>query len=116
MKNISKTSPNPVEKTTAIRVSIVEDDVPAREILVGWLAQAEGFEFVSQHGSAEEGLKELPVQKPDVVLMDIKLPGLNGVECVRQLKPSLHQTQFTRCTRIRSTFSTPSRRAPRDTC
>jgi len=94
MKSISKTLTSPVEKATAIRVSIVEDDVPAREILVGWLARAEGFEFVSQHGSAEEGLKELPGQKPDVVLMDIKLPGLNGVECVRQLKPSLPQTQF----------------------
>ena len=94
MKSISKTLTNPVEKSTAIRVSIVEDDVPAREILVGWLSRAEGFEFVSQHGSAEEGLKELPAQMPDVVLMDIKLPGINGVECVRQLKPSLPQTQF----------------------
>jgi len=94
MKNICKTQANPVEKTTVIRVSIVEDDVAAREILVGWLARADGFEFASQHGSAEEGLRELPGQKPDVVLMDIKLPGLNGVECVRQLKPRLPQTQF----------------------
>lgn len=77
-----------------IRVSIVEDDVPAREILADWLARADGFQFVSECGSAEEGLDELPRHKPDVVLMDIKLPGLNGVECVRQLKPKLPQTQF----------------------
>ena len=77
-----------------IRVSIVEDDAPAREILADWLAHAEGFQFVSGFGSAEEGLAELPRQKPDVVLMDIKLPGMSGVDCVRQLKPQLPQTQF----------------------
>lgn len=77
-----------------IRVSIVEDDAPTREILAGWLARAEGFQFVSEFGSAEEGLAGLPGQKPDVVLMDIKLPGMNGVECIRQLKPQLPQTQF----------------------
>lgn len=77
-----------------IRVSIVEDDVPAREILVDWLAHADGFQFISECGSAEEGLAELPRQKPDVVLMDIKLPGMSGVDCVRQLKPQLPQTQF----------------------
>lgn len=77
-----------------IRVSIVEDDAPTREILAGWLTRAEGFQFVSEFGSAEEGLAGLPGQKPDVVLMDIKLPGMNGVECIRQLKPQLPQTQF----------------------
>jgi DNA-binding NarL/FixJ family response regulator len=82
------------DKTMPIRVSIVEDDAPAREILADWLAHADGFEFVSKCSTAEEGLEELPGQKPDVVLMDIKLPGINGVECVRQLKPKLPQTQF----------------------
>jgi len=77
-----------------IRVSIVEDDKPAREILTGWLADATDFEFVSAFGSGEDGLLQLPMQRPDVVLMDIKLPGLSGVECVRQLKPVLPQTQF----------------------
>jgi DNA-binding NarL/FixJ family response regulator len=77
-----------------IRVSIVEDDAPTREILAGWLTRAEGFQFVSEFGSAEDGLAGLPGQKPDVVLMDIKLPGMNGVECIRQLKPQLPQTQF----------------------
>jgi DNA-binding NarL/FixJ family response regulator len=82
------------EKTPPLRVSIVEDDAPTREILAEWLAQAEGFQFVSGFGSAEDSLEKLPRQKPDVVLMDIKLPGMNGVECVRQLKPQLPQTQF----------------------
>jgi DNA-binding NarL/FixJ family response regulator len=78
----------------SIRVSIVEDDAPVREILTDWLAHGEGFEFISDFGSAEEGLMELPKQNPDVVLMDIKLPGMNGVECVRQLKPRIPRTQF----------------------
>jgi DNA-binding NarL/FixJ family response regulator len=77
-----------------IRVSIVEDDEPVREILAEWIAGAEGFQLVSAFGSAEEGLRQLSQQKPDVVLMDIKLPGITGVECVRQLKPRLPQTQF----------------------
>jgi DNA-binding NarL/FixJ family response regulator len=75
-------------------VSIIEDDQPAREILAGWLSRAGGFKFVSQFESAEDYLARLPQQKPDVVLMDIKLPGMNGVECVRQLKPQLPLTQF----------------------
>jgi len=75
-------------------VSIVEDDAPGREILVDWLAHAEGFQVVSQFSNGEEGLQALPCQKPDVVLMDIKLPGMSGVECVRQLKPLLLKTQF----------------------
>lgn len=77
-----------------IRVSIVEDDAPVRQILAGWIEHAEGFQFVSGFGSAEDGLSELPRQKPDVVLMDIKLPGMSGVDCVRLLKPQLPQTQF----------------------
>jgi len=90
----TKTVAQPPEKTMLIRVSIVEDDAPVRKILAGWLADAEGFQFVSEFGSAEEGLENLPRQKPDVVLMDIKLPGMTGVDCVRQLKPLLPQTQF----------------------
>jgi DNA-binding NarL/FixJ family response regulator len=88
--NVMQPSPN----TLPIRVSVVEDDLPIREILTSWLKRAEGFEFVSGFGLAEDSLVELPRQQPDVVLVDIKLPGMNGVECVRQLKPLLPQTQF----------------------
>src|ERR1039457_3743730 len=94
MKHKLKIVVQPSPKIMPIRVSIVEDDAPAREILADWIAHAEDFQFVSGFGSAEDGLAELPRQKPDVVLMDIKLPGMNGVECVRQLKPQLPQTQF----------------------
>ena len=69
-----------------ITVSIVEDNDKLRETLVRVLNRADGFRCVSQYANAEDALKDLPQVKPDVVLMDINLPGMNGVECVRQLK------------------------------
>jgi RNA polymerase sigma factor (sigma-70 family) len=70
----------------AITVSIVEDSEKLRGTLARVLNRAEGFKCVSQYPSAEDALKDLPTTKPEVVLMDINLPGINGVECVRQLK------------------------------
>jgi DNA-binding NarL/FixJ family response regulator len=78
----------------SITVSIVEDDAPAREILAAWISQAEGFRCAGRHGSVEEALTKLPAEKPAVVLMDINLPGLSGIEGVRRLKPQLPGTQF----------------------
>ena len=77
----------------AITVSIVEDQEPLRNTLARVLNRSDGFECVSHYGSAEEALKDLPRAKPEVVLMDINLPGMNGVECVRQLKQALPATQ-----------------------
>jgi DNA-binding NarL/FixJ family response regulator len=82
------------EKAVSIAVSIVEDDGPAREVLTDWIRHAHGFRCVSQYGSAESALMKLQAEKPSVVLMDINLPGMSGIECVRQLKPQLPDTQF----------------------
>jgi DNA-binding NarL/FixJ family response regulator len=70
----------------SIRISIVEDNEQLRGTLAKLIGKAEGFECVSQYGSAEAALEGLPNDKPEVVLMDINLPGINGVECVRRLK------------------------------
>jgi len=78
----------------AIAVSIVEDDPQARKILVGWINQESGFRLTGHWGDAESALKVLPESNPNVVLMDINLPGMSGVEAVRKLKPSLPNTQF----------------------
>ena len=78
----------------SISVSIIEDDGPARQILSDWIQRADGFKFLSGHGSAESALAKLPKDKPNVVLADINLPGQNGIECVRRLKPQLPDTQF----------------------
>lgn len=76
-----------------INISIVEDSEKFRETLARVLNRSEGFRCISQYPNAEDALKALPVDKPDVVLMDINLPGMNGVECVRQLKQSLPKVQ-----------------------
>ena len=77
-----------------IRVSLIEDDTPLRAIFVEWLRQAEGIEFVREYPDAESALERIADDRPDVILSDINLPGLNGIECVRRLKPRLPQTQF----------------------
>lgn len=77
-----------------ILVSIVEDDAPARAILADWVHRAPGFRCAGRYGSAEAALAALPQEKPAVVLMDINLPGISGIECVRRLKPLLPATQF----------------------
>ena len=77
-----------------ITVSIVEDNDKLRGTLARLLDRSEGFRCLSQHANAEEALKELPQVRPDVVLMDINLPGMSGVDCVRQLKPLVPETQI----------------------
>src|SRR5580693_1643022 len=76
-----------------ISVSIVEDNDQLRGTLAKVIGRADGFRFASDYPSAEDALAGLPKVKPDVVLMDINLPGMNGVECVRQLKALLPGTQ-----------------------
>ncbi len=78
----------------SIAVSIIEDDAPARGILADWIRRTQGFRCVGVHGSGEGALATLLAEKPAVVLMDINLPGMNGIECVRRLKPLLPDTQF----------------------
>jgi DNA-binding NarL/FixJ family response regulator len=78
----------------SIGVSLVEDSNQVRTTLARLIGRSEGFHCVSQHANAEAALAALPTEKPDVILMDINLPGMNGVECVRRLKPLLPQTQI----------------------
>ena len=82
------------EKGKGIKVCIVEDDERARNIFAEWLSQAEGLELINQFGDAESAIAELPRYAPDVALVDINLPGLSGIDCVRKLKPELPNTQF----------------------
>lgn len=69
-----------------IRVSIVEDDVQARESLAVLISGTPGFRCASTHGSTEDALKKLPASQCDVVLLDLSLPGASGIECARELK------------------------------
>jgi DNA-binding NarL/FixJ family response regulator len=78
----------------AIAVAIVEDDAQARKILAGWISRAAGFRLVGEWGDAESALEKLVERDPNVVLMDINLPGMSGVDAVRKLKPRMPGTQF----------------------
>ena len=72
-----------------ITVSIVEDNDQLRGTLARIITRAEGFQCLSHYANAEDALEGLPRDRPEVVLMDINLPGMNGVECVRKLKQQL---------------------------
>jgi DNA-binding NarL/FixJ family response regulator len=81
-----------------INVSIVEDDP---RILESWIEVFKGtadFRLLKTYGSGEEALAKIPKEKPDVVLMDINLPKMSGIECVEKLKaldPSLQILMLT---------------------
>jgi DNA-binding NarL/FixJ family response regulator len=70
----------------SIKVAIVEDDEQVRENLAKLIGGTKGFDCTGTYASGEEVLEKMPRRLPDVVLMDINLPGMSGVECVRQLK------------------------------
>jgi len=77
-----------------IQVAVVEDDASVRDILSTWILEAEGMAYVGGCGETEIALELLPKLSPQVALVDINLPGANGILCVRRLKPLLPQTQF----------------------
>ena len=86
----SKYPPAPAEPPAApIRVAIVEDDAGLRRTLTTFINRAGGMKCVAGCASAEAALKELPSGRPDVVLMDIRLPGMSGIECVKALQDIL---------------------------
>lgn len=79
-------------------VAIVEDDRGVRESLAVLLNGSSAFRCVATYANAETALKHLPANWPDIVLMDINLPQMNGIECVARLKalrPNLHLLMLT---------------------
>lgn len=77
----------------ALKVSIVDDDEGIRSSLAGLIRRSPALELLGEYPNAEAAVSEIPRLTPDVLLMDINLPGMNGVECVRQLKAALPQLQ-----------------------
>src|SRR6476660_4926954 len=78
----------------AIKVSLVEDDDLVRESLAVLINGASGFTCVGAYATSEEALERVAADAPDVVLMDIHLPKMSGVECVRRLKAILPGSQI----------------------
>lgn len=76
-----------------ITVAIVEDNEKIRDGLAVLINGSPGFSCVAAYETAEEALKHLPGKRPDVVLMDIGLPGMSGIECVEELKKKRPEVQ-----------------------
>jgi DNA-binding NarL/FixJ family response regulator len=74
------------------RIAIVEDDETIRRSMERYINRSVDFCCSACYASAEEGLEAIPLNTPDMVLMDINLPGMNGVECVSQLIELLPQS------------------------
>src|SRR5207247_2128143 len=70
-----------------------EDSRGTRESLTELLERAPGLRCVGAHASGEQALQSIPTESPDVVLMDINLPGMSGIECVARLKERLPKLQ-----------------------
>jgi len=85
--------PEVAEEKMQIKVAIVDDDEGIRGSLAALIRKVPTFRLAGDYPDAETALREIPKNPPNVVLMDINLPGINGVECVRQLKTRLPEAQ-----------------------
>ena len=83
-----------IAQNMQIKVAIVDDDEGIRTSLAALIRRAPTLKLAGDYPDAETALKEIPRHPPDVVLMDINLPGIKGVECVRQLKSAMPSVQF----------------------
>ena len=86
--------PRPMESDDRIKVALVEDSRDEREALCILLRGSPGFCCAGAFQNGEEALSALPKLLPHIVLMDIHLPGLSGIECIRRLKPLLPATRI----------------------
>jgi DNA-binding NarL/FixJ family response regulator len=77
-----------------IKVCIVEDLKEIREGMVSLLALDERFELLAAYPDAEIAAAELAAWQPDIVIMDINLPGMNGIDCIKKVKGECPATQF----------------------
>ncbi len=79
---------------SAIKVSIIEDQEDIREGMRFLINQTTEFTCISTYRNAEDALTGLSMQQPHLVIMDINLPGMSGIECIRRLKPQFPDMQF----------------------
>jgi DNA-binding NarL/FixJ family response regulator len=81
-----------------ITVCIVDDNKDIRSALEQIVIMSEGYRLLASFSSAEEAIEKIPALHPQVVLMDINLGGMSGIECVRHLKPLLPDILYMMCT------------------
>jgi DNA-binding NarL/FixJ family response regulator len=76
-----------------IKISLVEDNLPLAGELEKWIARTKGFKCVGAHPTAEAALEAIPALPPDVVLVDLRLPGMSGVALIAKLKALCPEVQ-----------------------
>jgi DNA-binding NarL/FixJ family response regulator len=89
MKHAAAAPKMAAKSATDTTVVIVEDHADLRESWAALIGQAAGFRCTGACGTGEEALRVIPALAPDVVLMDINLPGMSGIECTSRLKEQL---------------------------
>lgn len=87
-----------LSKMEPIRVVIVEDDPDIRQSFETIVGNAPGFECIEAFVNAEDAVEGIPALRPDIVIMDIHLPGMTGIEAVRILKAQMPALQIAMCT------------------
>lgn len=90
----TNSAPSSPPMTGAVKIALVEDDAAVRRIFREWVEQTDAMHCVGEWGDGEAAIAGLAAVAPDVAMVDINLPGLNGIECVRRLKLLLPKTQF----------------------
>src|ERR1043165_7507338 len=78
----------------SITLAIVEDLDEVRDGLKNFISLSQDFKVLNTFKTAEDAIIDLPKLKPQIVIMDINLPGMNGIECIRQVKDKSPATQF----------------------
>jgi DNA-binding NarL/FixJ family response regulator len=93
MKHAPAASKMAAKSATTTSVAIVEDHADLRESWAALIGNAAGFRCAGTFGTGEDALGSIPAVAPDVVLMDINLPGMSGIECTSRLKEKLPDLQ-----------------------
>jgi DNA-binding NarL/FixJ family response regulator len=81
------------DPTRALRLLVVDDHEVVRQGLVALLDRRPGFQVVAQAGSVQEAISQARVQRPDIVVMDVRLPDGSGVEACREIRAELPETR-----------------------
>lgn len=75
-------------------IAIVDDHRSTRELVADMLQEESRFKCIGLFPEAKSAIRNLPELTPDIVLMDINMPGMKGIECIRELKPKMPNTNF----------------------
>ena len=84
----------------SIKAAVIEDQDDTRDMLVSLINGSERHECIAAFGNGEDAVKAIPGLAPNVVLVDIHLPGLSGIECVKKLKAECPEMQLIMCTSL----------------